>query len=87
MHALPACRRQTVRVSNAAMKKQTTSRTTSNSPAPRRAATVMRLVEREPAHAEIAKRAFEIWCGRGRPDSTDRENWLEAERQLRAELG
>ena len=38
-----------------------------------------------PTSAEIAKRAYEIWCGRGYPHGTDRENWLEAERQLLAE--
>src|SRR5438094_465963 len=43
------------------MKKQTTTRSTSSVSAPRRAATVMRLVEREPAHDEIARRAHEIW--------------------------
>jgi len=38
-----------------------------------------------PTHGEIAKRAYEIWCGKGRPHGSDRENWLEAERQLLAE--
>lgn len=40
---------------------------------------------RDLSHAEIEKRAYEIWCGRGRPSGTELENWLEAERQLGAE--
>lgn len=41
--------------------------------------------KRELSHAEIEKRAYEIWCGKGQPSGTELENWLEAERQLRAE--
>jgi hypothetical protein len=33
---------------------------------------------------QIAILAYEIWVSRGRPDGTDREDWLEAERRLRA---
>jgi len=33
--------------------------------------------------AEIARRAFEIYCERGRQDGRDVEDWLQAERELR----
>jgi Protein of unknown function (DUF2934) len=36
---------------------------------------------------EVAPLAHAIWVGRGMPDGTDREDWFEAERQLRNELG
>jgi len=35
------------------------------------------------AHEEIAALAYEIWEIRGRPPGDGREDWLEAERQLR----
>lgn len=35
-----------------------------------------------PSHEEIAKRAFEIWCGKGRPQGTAEQDWVEAERSL-----
>jgi hypothetical protein len=38
-----------------------------------------------PAHDWIAVRAYHLWETQGRPDGSDREHWLEAERQLRAE--
>jgi hypothetical protein len=38
-----------------------------------------------PGAERIAVRAYEIWESHGRPSGTDRENWFEAERQLRAE--
>ena len=37
-------------------------------------------------HEKIAMRAFEKWCKRGRPHGTDRQDWLEAEAELRNEL-
>jgi hypothetical protein len=40
-----------------------------------------------PLDAEVASRAYAIWLGRGRPEGTDREDWFEAERQLREERG
>lgn len=40
-------------------------------------------VRRETAHAEIARRARELWEQEGRPAGRDEEIWLEAERQLR----
>jgi Protein of unknown function (DUF2934) len=37
-------------------------------------------------HASIAARAYEKWCKRGRPHGTDRQDWLEAEAELRTEF-
>jgi hypothetical protein len=37
-------------------------------------------------HDKIAMRAYEKWCHRGRPTGTDKQDWLEAEAELRAEL-
>jgi len=41
-------------------------------------------VKAEPTHDAIARRAFEIWCGEGYPHGRAAENWLQAERELRA---
>ena len=38
---------------------------------------------RVPPHNEIAMRAFEIYLSRGAWPGNDREDWLQAERQLR----
>ena len=38
-------------------------------------------------HEKIAMRAYEKWCKRGRPHGTDRQDWLEAETELKAEMG
>jgi hypothetical protein len=35
---------------------------------------------------KIAMRAYEKWCKRGRPHGTDRQDWLEAEMELKAEI-
>ena len=35
-------------------------------------------------HDEIARRAFELYCARGREDGRDLDDWLQAERELRA---
>jgi hypothetical protein len=35
-----------------------------------------------PSNGEIAARAYELWESQGRPDGRERENWVEAERQL-----
>jgi hypothetical protein len=35
---------------------------------------------------EVAIRAYEIYCGRGREHGHDLDDWIEAERQLREEL-
>jgi hypothetical protein len=36
-------------------------------------------------HDKIAMRAYEKWVKRGRPHGTDKQDWLEAEAELRAE--
>ncbi len=38
-------------------------------------------------HEQIAKRAQQIWEKKGRPVGQDEKNWLEAEAQLKRELG
>jgi len=40
-----------------------------------------------PTQEQIARRAYEIFEQRGRPEGRDQEHWLEAEAQLRAESG
>jgi hypothetical protein len=35
-----------------------------------------------PNDTDIAKRAFELYCERGRQDGHDVEDWLQAEREL-----
>lgn len=37
-------------------------------------------------HEKIAMRAYEKWCKRGRQHGSDRQDWLEAEDELRAEM-
>ncbi len=39
-----------------------------------------------PTHEQIAMRAFERWCKRGRPHGTDRQDWFEAEMELKKEM-
>ena len=39
-----------------------------------------------PAREQIAKRAHEIWVKNGCRHGQDEQNWLEAERQLKAEM-
>lgn len=36
-----------------------------------------------PTHAQVAALAHELWLERGRPEGSDIDIWLEAERQLR----
>ena len=38
-------------------------------------------------HEQIAERARRIWEQHGRPQGEDEQNWREAERQLKNELG
>jgi len=38
-----------------------------------------------PTYEEIAARAYDLWQEQGRPEGRERENWIEAERQLAAE--
>ncbi len=35
-------------------------------------------------HEAVAKRAYEIWIRKGRPQGQCQQNWLEAEKELRA---
>ena len=35
---------------------------------------------------KIAMRAYEKWCKRGRPHGTDKQDWTEAEIELKAEM-
>ena len=37
-------------------------------------------------HEKIAMRAYDKWCKRGRPQGTDKQDWIEAEAELRAEV-
>ena len=39
------------------------------------------------AREKIAMRAYEKWCKRGRPHGTDKQDWVDAENELKAELG
>jgi hypothetical protein len=39
---------------------------------------------RSPSSEQIAFRAYYLWLARGQPVGTDRDDWLEAERQLAA---
>jgi len=38
-------------------------------------------------HEQIAERARQIWEQHGRPQGEDEQNWREAERQLKKEMG
>ena len=40
-----------------------------------------------PTHDQIAQKAHEIWLKNGCQHGQDRQNWLEAEAQLKKELG
>ena len=40
--------------------------------------------EPSPTHYQIAVRGYRLWEEKGRLEGTDREDWFEAERQLRA---
>ena len=37
-------------------------------------------------HEKIAMRAYEKWCQRGRPKGSEKQDWLEAEAELRMEM-
>jgi len=37
-------------------------------------------------HEKIAMRAYDKWCKKGRPKGTDKQDWLEAEAELRTEM-
>ena len=40
----------------------------------------------QPSREQIAKRAHDIWVKNGCKHGQDEQNWLEAERQLKAEM-
>ena len=40
--------------------------------------------DRRPSSEQIAIYAYHLWLARGKPVGTDRDDWLEAERQLAA---
>ncbi len=40
-----------------------------------------------PTPDQIAKRAYEKWCKRGKPQGTDKQDWYEAEAELKREIG
>jgi hypothetical protein len=40
-----------------------------------------------PSQAQIAQRAHEIWIRHGCPFGEDKENWFEAEAELKREMG
>ena len=44
----------------------------------------LRIEDRSPSSEQIAIRAYHLWLTRGQPGGTDRDDWLEAERQLAA---
>jgi hypothetical protein len=37
-------------------------------------------------HDKVAQRAYEKWCKRGCSHGHDRQDWLEAEAEIRAEM-
>ena len=43
-----------------------------------------RAPERAATHAEIAKRAYELWVEQGSPANAAERNWLEAQQQLQS---
>jgi hypothetical protein len=45
-----------------------------------------RTVDSNPSHEEIALRAYLVYLERGGIDGHDLEHWLEAERELQAEV-
>ncbi len=40
----------------------------------------------QPTHEQIAMRAYEKWVKKGRPGGTDRQDWFEAEMELKKEF-
>jgi hypothetical protein len=40
----------------------------------------------QPSYEQIAKRAYEKWCKRGKPQGGDRQDWFEAEAELKKEM-
>jgi hypothetical protein len=68
----------------------TTTETVKRAPAAKTSAAKAAPMEAEPIKAaptreEIARRAFEIYMGRGQAAGREKEDWAQAERELRAE--
>jgi Protein of unknown function (DUF2934) len=63
---------------------KSTRRTTKNVVTMPRPASTTRVPSqsKHPTDTDIAKRAFELYCERGRQDGRDVEDWLQAEREL-----
>ncbi len=62
--------------------KKTTAKRTKPVPAAPLTVAPARAPRPQLTHEMIAKRAYEIWCGKGRPAGTEERNWFEAEQQL-----
>jgi hypothetical protein len=60
-------------------------RTTEKNPIarPRPAVNGLQTIDPQPTHEEIAARAYELFLARGRRHGHDREDWMQAERELR----
>jgi len=37
-------------------------------------------------HEKIAMRAYDKWCKKGKPQGSDKQDWLEAEAELKSEM-
>ena len=57
------------------------SRVTSAPPVPQQHGNAMSI-----PRDKIAMRAYEKWCKRGRPHGSDKQDWAEAEMELKAEM-
>ncbi len=68
------------KAANPATKEPKAPKATPAAAAPPGAAPTPSLTPAAPVHAEIARRAYELWLAHG---GSTHENWLEAERQLR----
>ena len=49
--------------------------------------TITKLKLQRPTHEQIQRRAYEIFQARGDAPGTDLSDWLQAERELKIELG
>lgn len=64
--------------------KRTTKRPPTNDVETTTVETTTAAATRTPSHDEIARRAFELYLSRGREQGRAQEDWLTAERELRA---
>lgn len=49
--------------------------------------TITKLKSQQPTHEQIQRRAYEIFAARGEALGTELSDWLQAERELKTELG